>query len=169
MSAPVFGVVSVDSKLVKLTTYSDKEKDLSVKIEDFAKNFRLTFKQYIEPRWRPQELLVEDFTNRRSKDPDGKIAENYMQFYTFETLNETDNNMVLVSQQGEKLMSYRNEAAHSFSPATVTFMLFDKDNNFKECKQSQKFDNFLKSGKDLLPKMQYTLCLIFQWPDNCND
>lgn len=67
--------------------------------------------------------------------------------------------MIMISQTGNKLQSYRGTSLDSFLPAKIHVMLLDSEGALLEQMSSQKFDNYFFQKKNLKRGEKYTLCV----------
>lgn len=110
--------------------------------------------------------IVEDFSDTKAdpNDIEGTTAEGNIQFFELQVTSDTDNNIIMLSQAGQRLQSYRGTCLDSFYPAKFHLMLFDSSTGeLLEKLSSQKFDNFLFQKKNLKKGDKYTLCVSCQW------
>jgi uncharacterized protein Veg len=82
---------------VWLKKHAAKEEDQEMSIAEYLKRYRITIVQKFKAKQTQITTITEDFSDQKSQEYDGQIAENYIQFFEIQVSQETDNNIFIVT------------------------------------------------------------------------
>jgi len=66
---------------VRLKKHAAKEEDQEMSIAEYLKRYRLTIVQKFKTKQTHISTITEDFSDQKSYEYEGQIAENYLQFF----------------------------------------------------------------------------------------
>lgn len=138
--------------------------------EDYRNQYMLTIKQYIQRQYheQPDATCRVDFNEESPRaSAEGKLLEKHLRFFSIRVGVTTDNTWIYVTQQcaqASKMFKYRSIQDGAYFPARFTYILMSSDGQrLIETNSGQKFENWLKNGKDLQKGKDYILAINAHW------